>query len=244
MGLEYIESGATNLVHDGFLFTKDGENKDEGTIYWKCCEYKRKYCRGRVTTRDDQVATATGHNHPPYRVKIYFKKAMPSVKRKGNRKQTAWILRIYIRIRNIQGDASTFFTAVYSPWSSAWFDVALGLRFITHEEARTYNRMIQGIKEKIPHWQPKTITTDFEVSALKAFGECFPGSVQRGCHFYFGQCLWRKVQSFNSITEYLDWKIERLWQRYRRQRSANVSPLNCGTVMKLHFKEKLGRLTL
>ena len=45
----------------------------------------------------------------------------------------------------------------------------------------------------------KIIHLDFEIAAHNAVQQIFTGVKIKGCRFHFGQALWRKIQSINSL---------------------------------------------
>lgn len=47
--------------------------------------------------------------------------------------------------------------------------------------------------------QSRSIMTDFEVAAAKAFLSTFPGIENRGC--FFAQCLWRRTQKDSQLLD-------------------------------------------
>ncbi|CAG7723693.1 unnamed protein product [Allacma fusca] len=293
MSLTFLKSqkGSDNLVFSGFVFTKDGGNKNEGTTYWKCTEYKRIQCRGRVTTKDDKVIRHTDHNHTADIAKIECKNALAGIKRKaistlhpptkiiadmsneisvaasGKLPTVSSICRTIQRTRrdsncptalpksltemtipveymqiDISGKTKEFllYDSGKSETRVLIFGTNSSLRLLElapqvfgdgtfktapklfqqlytlhgivngstlpliyillpNKEYLTYRKMLEALKAKIPAWQPRSVTTDFEAAALRAFREVFPGTIQRGCYFHFGQCIWRKIQSLGSI---------------------------------------------
>ncbi|KAF0756075.1 FLYWCH-type zinc finger-containing protein 1 [Aphis craccivora] len=71
MALEYVlsEKNKYMLIHQGFLHVKEREH--ENKIYWKCTEYKKIHCKGRVNIVDDKVTKCIEHNnHIPNAAKI------------------------------------------------------------------------------------------------------------------------------------------------------------------------------
>ncbi|CAG7823514.1 unnamed protein product, partial [Allacma fusca] len=83
MGLEFVKSnkGADHLVHHGYRFLLDSQNRNENKKHWKCVEYKISKCRGRVTTQgDDVIRFNNDHNHTPSQAKINAKRAVEEIK--------------------------------------------------------------------------------------------------------------------------------------------------------------------
>ena len=52
-----------------------------------------------------------------------------------------------------------------------------------------------------PLLQPQTVITDFEQAAINAFTNVLSPEIH-GCHFHFGQCIWRKVQEYGYSVRY------------------------------------------
>ncbi|KAL3886380.1 hypothetical protein ACJMK2_026378 [Sinanodonta woodiana] len=57
------------------------------------------------------------------------------------------------------------------------------------------------LKEIEPRSQPHTIITDFEKAAINAFTSVLQPKIH-GCHFHFGQCIWRKVEEYGYAGRY------------------------------------------
>jgi len=53
-------------------------------------------------------------------------------------------------------------------------------------------------------FNPKHILSDFESSLIEVIRLQFPNATHIGCHFHFGQALWRKVQDTGLVTNYRD----------------------------------------
>lgn len=67
---------------------------------------------------------------------------------------------------------------------------------------RTYIRLFDEIKLRLPFWQPKTFKVDYEIAAITAFRKSFPNSVVKGCNFHYNQSIWRRVQRLGLCTAY------------------------------------------
>lgn len=65
----------------------------------------------------------------------------------------------------------------------------------------TYEAVLRKIAEIEPQLEPRIVITDFEKAAMNAFIAVF-GSQIHGCHFYFGKCIWRKVQELGFAANY------------------------------------------
>ena len=58
----------------------------------------------------------------------------------------------------------------------------------------TYKRLFEILKS-YRDIQPRTCIMDFELSAMKALRDAFPGVSVEGCFFHLTQAMWRKVQA-------------------------------------------------
>jgi hypothetical protein len=73
-----------------------------------------------------------------------------------------------------------------------------------NKSEETYKRAFEALKNLQKNLNPLTIMTDFELSAINAFKNSFPGIFNRGCFFHFTQSLWRKIQKIPELEkEYL-----------------------------------------
>ncbi|KAG5872329.1 hypothetical protein JTB14_037577 [Gonioctena quinquepunctata] len=62
--------------------------------------------------------------------------------------------------------------------------------------------MCMLLKKVGPEWNPMSITLDFEEAAILTLIELFPDAKIQGCDFHWNQCLWRKVQEIELVTDY------------------------------------------
>lgn len=84
MPLHFVTSkkGKQQLVHNGFVYTID-KKTTEKTI-WKCVEYTKTKCLGRVWSTDDEIEYQNEkHNHTPDAVAINVRKAENTIKEKA-----------------------------------------------------------------------------------------------------------------------------------------------------------------
>lgn len=84
MALNYVKSqkGTNHLVHEGYRFIKDKENGDK--IIWKCVDYKKNKCRGRIHTRGQQIVLNNDdHNHVPAPDAIEAKAVINTIKERA-----------------------------------------------------------------------------------------------------------------------------------------------------------------
>lgn len=65
----------------------------------------------------------------------------------------------------------------------------------------TYTALLRKLLEIQSGLQPTTVVTDFEMAAMKAFTNVYNTEIH-GCHFHFGQCIWRRVQEYGFAGRY------------------------------------------
>jgi len=64
---------------------------------------------------------------------------------------------------------------------------------LPNKSQKTYVHPLNQLKKFISTLSPKLIMSDFEIASVNAFKEVFPNLKQKGCHFHFSQCVWRKI---------------------------------------------------
>ena len=69
---------------------------------------------------------------------------------------------------------------------------------------KTYWRVFDKIKEKMPSVKPLSIMSDFEKACQNAIQASFLDAELVRCLFHLGQCLWRKVQDLKLTERYHD----------------------------------------
>lgn len=62
------------------------------------------------------------------------------------------------------------------------------------KRSKLYEEVLAHLRETEPRLNPEVIVTDFEQSFITAAQKVFPNTHIRGCHFHFGQCIYRHVQ--------------------------------------------------
>lgn len=72
---------------------------------------------------------------------------------------------------------------------------------LPNKSQSTYNSLLTKLAEIEPRLHPYTVITDFEQAAMNAFRTVFNPQLH-GCHYHFGQCIWRKVQEFGYAGRY------------------------------------------
>ena len=89
MALEYVKSqkGHDLLVFRGFTFRREREHN--GTIYWKCTDYRIAKCNGRVNVMDGRIIKSTSHNHVPDPAKIQARAVINQIKDRAKSTQEA-----------------------------------------------------------------------------------------------------------------------------------------------------------
>ncbi|KAK4876874.1 hypothetical protein RN001_009380 [Aquatica leii] len=63
MVLQFVKStkGNNMLLHDRFIHKKESISGEK--IFWKCVNFNKSKCPGRVHTLDEEVVKSTSHNH-------------------------------------------------------------------------------------------------------------------------------------------------------------------------------------
>ncbi|KAE9532426.1 hypothetical protein AGLY_010049 [Aphis glycines] len=72
------EKGKDMLCYDGYIFLKEKEN-DTKSI-WKCNQYYKNKCRGRLHLSEGKILKNTDHNHVPNSSEIQVKKTLNKLK--------------------------------------------------------------------------------------------------------------------------------------------------------------------
>ena len=77
---------------------------------------------------------------------------------------------------------------------------------LSDKTSHTYYRLLGTIRDAVSRMgyilNPQYIMTDFESGIIDAVRQQFPQTVHLGCHFHFGQCIWRKIQDGGLTTAY------------------------------------------
>lgn len=68
---------------------------------------------------------------------------------------------------------------------------------------RTYEILLNSVKQSLPGWKPRKAILDFEQSAINAIKTCLPDVIIKGCNFHFKQALAKKskVLGFSTSEE-------------------------------------------
>lgn len=80
--MEYCktERGKDMLIYDGYLYIQEKVTVDK-TI-WKCREWYKQRCRGRVHVSENRIFKSVSHNHVPDAGKVAVAKAVSKLKQK------------------------------------------------------------------------------------------------------------------------------------------------------------------
>ncbi|CAB4416827.1 unnamed protein product [Rhizophagus irregularis] len=65
-----------------------------------------------------------------------------------------------------------------------------------------FQNLIEFAEENNISLTPSKILTDFEIAAINASNEEFPGVINKGCLFHLGQSGWRKIQECGLAVQY------------------------------------------
>ena len=80
--------------------------------------------------------------------------------------------------------------------------IPLVYALLPNKTMATYNRLFGALKNLQPQFTPIMWMTDFELAAINAIRQNFPGVVITGCFFHMQQCMWRKIQSLGLTNAY------------------------------------------
>ncbi|KAJ3617868.1 hypothetical protein MTP99_006956 [Tenebrio molitor] len=80
MALQFVtsERGNPMLLYNGFIYKKE-KTIGEKTI-WKCADYNKNRCPGRVHTMQEEMVRSTSHLHIPDAAKVQAKGAIANMK--------------------------------------------------------------------------------------------------------------------------------------------------------------------
>lgn len=95
----------------------------------------------------------------------------------------------------------------------------------------TYARLFRCIKTEVQQrlnrpLAPTTIQSDFELAAIRAAEQEFPGADTKGCFFHYAQALWGKTQQLGLTVAYKEDPAVRKWVR----RACGLALLPTNTV--------------
>lgn len=65
----------------------------------------------------------------------------------------------------------------------------------TNKTAETYKTVFQKIKSDLPQYEPAQLNVDFELAAVNAIKEVFPGAKIQGCLFHLSQSVVRNLSA-------------------------------------------------
>lgn len=66
---------------------------------------------------------------------------------------------------------------------------------MTNKKRESYNDSFRQLLQAEPTINPTDFMVDFEAAAISAVQENFPQAEVHGCHFHFGQNIWRHIQA-------------------------------------------------
>lgn len=83
MSITYIKSqkGHKLLTLDGYNYRLEGENN--GVQYWKCTEYRKAKCTGRLNVMDGHIIKSSDHNHVPDQAKLQTRVVLNKIKERA-----------------------------------------------------------------------------------------------------------------------------------------------------------------
>jgi len=72
------KKGKDMLCYDGHIFLK--EKKNDTKSIWKCNQYYKNKCRGRLHQSEGKILNNADHNHVPSSSEIQVKKTLNNIK--------------------------------------------------------------------------------------------------------------------------------------------------------------------
>lgn len=77
--------------------------------------------------------------------------------------------------------------------------VPLAYALLPDKKGKTYKRLFDMMKCRLPDWQPDQFHLDFEMAIINAISEIFPSTTILGCFFHFAQALKKKAKELNLL---------------------------------------------
>ena len=105
----------------------------------------------------------------------------------GTFKISPVLIRQLYTIHVVVGNSGHVFPCVYA--------------LLPDKNTATYKRLFEILKS-YRDLQPRTCIMNFELSAMKALRDAFPGVSVEGCFFHLTQAVWRKVQACGLVPQY------------------------------------------
>lgn len=68
---------------------------------------------------------------------------------------------------------------------------------LKNKERKTYVKVFELIKQAFPEWRPSKFTFDYEMGAINAAANVFPGIKINGCNIHFLKNVVKKAKSLN-----------------------------------------------
>lgn len=68
---------------------------------------------------------------------------------------------------------------------------------LKNKQGKTYEKVFELIKQALPDWCPSKFTFDYEIGAINAAANVFPGIKINGCHVHFLKNVVKKAKSLN-----------------------------------------------
>ena len=85
-----------------------------------------------------------------------------------------------------------------------FMSVPLVYMLLPDKTKKTYKSALDIVKDSVGDYYRDEIICDFESAFLSSFRKNFPTTHIKGCHFHFGQCIFRNVQKLGYQALYAD----------------------------------------
>lgn len=107
------------------------------------------------------------------------------------------------RFNSFETEITLFFFILFSPTGShnGW-NLPCIFVLTTDKKTKTYAKMFNAIKSRLPGFMPHQINCDFELAAIKAAKKVFPESKIQGCYFHLSQSIVRNLNNQNLKIRY------------------------------------------
>ncbi|XP_064483524.1 uncharacterized protein LOC135396466 isoform X2 [Ornithodoros turicata] len=186
------QKGGIALHCEGYKYIKQRRNTTYTT--WRCCRYKEGGCQATAHTRDtpDSITVSGEHNHFPDKAPVMEDTLRERLRQRARNQPHIPAPELYtqeIVALDQQGVDADVLEALPS------FDTMKGIMYRQRRlNHRSAPRTAAGIVLTEHYERTVHGKSDFEQALIQALEAVFHPAQHRGCHFHFGQCIWRQVQ--------------------------------------------------
>jgi len=91
--------------------------------------------------------------------------------------------------------------------------IPLVYSLLSDKTSASYSKLFATVRDAMAPlglvWNLTCFMSDFEAGLIDPIRQQFPNADHLGCHFHFGQAVWRKVQDVGLAVSYKE--IEEIW---------------------------------